>query len=81
MERRRPSTMRASSSYPGIGLHGRRSECAVLDRLLEGVRAGGSAVLIVRGGPGFGKTALLDYMAGRTSGFRVSAVASWAGAG
>jgi DNA-binding CsgD family transcriptional regulator len=63
--------MRVSSSYPGTGLQGRRSECAVLDRLLDGVRAGESAVLVVRGGPGFGKTALLDYMAGRASGFRV----------
>jgi DNA-binding CsgD family transcriptional regulator len=39
--------------------------------LLDGVRVGGSAVLVVRGGSGFGKTALLDYTADRASGFRV----------
>jgi hypothetical protein len=30
-------------------LRGRRSECGALDRLLEGVRAGQSRVLVVRG--------------------------------
>ena len=42
-------------------LLGRRSECAALNRLLEGVRAGHSGVLVVRGEAGVGKTALLDY--------------------
>ena len=42
-------------------LCGRRGECGVLDGLLEGVRRGGSAVLVVRGEAGAGKTALLDY--------------------
>ena len=30
-------------------LHGRQEECAVLDGLLEGARAGQSGVLLVRG--------------------------------
>jgi DNA-binding CsgD family transcriptional regulator len=43
-------------------LRGRRAECGVLDGLLEGVRGGRSAVLVVRGEAGVGKTALLDYL-------------------
>ncbi len=46
------------------GLRGRRSECARLDGLLTGVRAGHSAALVMRGEAGVGKTALLDYLAG-----------------
>jgi DNA-binding CsgD family transcriptional regulator len=43
----------------------------VLDQLINAVRAGGSRVLVVRGEPGVGKSALLDYLAGRASGCRV----------
>jgi DNA-binding CsgD family transcriptional regulator len=42
-------------------LRGRRVECGVLDGLVEGVRDGRSAALVVRGEAGVGKTALLDY--------------------
>ena len=42
----------------------RRGEHDVLDRLIEAVRAGESQALVVRGGPGVGKTALLEYLAG-----------------
>src|SRR4051794_21329686 len=42
-------------------LHGRRTECETLDHLLERVRGGQSAALVVRGMPGIGKTALLEY--------------------
>ena len=42
-------------------LRGRQEECAVLDGLLEGARAGRSGTLVVRGEPGVGKTALLEY--------------------
>ncbi len=44
-------------------LRGRRRECEALDRLLDGVRAGRSGALVVRGEPGVGKTALLEYVA------------------
>jgi predicted ATPase len=40
--------------------------------LVDAVRAGESRVLVVRGDPGTGKTALLDYLAGRASGCRVA---------
>jgi DNA-binding CsgD family transcriptional regulator len=52
-------------------LRGRRNECGALDRLIEAVRAGASRVLVVRGEPGVGKTALLDYLAGHAPGCRV----------
>src|SRR4051812_32242312 len=42
-------------------LRGRRTECETLDHLLESVRAGQSGALVVRGKPGIGKTALLEY--------------------
>ena len=52
-------------------LTGRRSECDALDRLIEAVRAGESRALVVRGEPGVGKTALLEYMVEQASGCRV----------
>jgi DNA-binding CsgD family transcriptional regulator len=52
-------------------LRGRAFECARLDRLLEDVRAAQSAVLVLRSDAGFGKTALLDYVAERAEGCRV----------
>ncbi|MBA2897456.1 AAA family ATPase [Nonomuraea soli] len=51
-------------------LCGRKQEMAVIDRLLDG---GGA--LIVRGEPGIGKTALIDYAVAATSGIRVPGAA------
>jgi DNA-binding CsgD family transcriptional regulator len=56
---------------PASGLIGRRRERGVLDQLIDTVRAGGSRALVVRGEPGIGKSALLDYLAGQASGCRV----------
>ena len=42
-------------------LRGRDIECATLDRLLDAVRGGESRALVLRGEPGVGKTALLEY--------------------
>ena len=53
-------------------LLGRQRECEVLDRLLEAVRAGESRALVVRGEPGVGKTALLQYLVGQASGCRMA---------
>src|SRR6266446_8750907 len=50
------------------GLIGRQSESALLDELVEAVRAGESRALVVRGEPGVGKTALLEYVAEQASG-------------
>jgi DNA-binding CsgD family transcriptional regulator len=46
-----------------------------LDRLLVGARAGHSAVLVVRGEAGVGKTALLGYLVDHASGCRIARAA------
>jgi DNA-binding CsgD family transcriptional regulator len=56
-------------------LAGRRSEIEMLDGLVEAVRAGESRTLVIRGEPGVGKTALLEHMVERASGFRVARAA------
>src|SRR5882724_590144 len=70
------SVIRTPNLVPGaFSLRGRHSECAALDRLLGGTRAGQSGVLVLRGEAGVGKTALLDYVAERAAGFRVARAA------
>jgi predicted ATPase len=44
-----------------LRLLGREDECAAVDRLLDDARAGVGGSLVVRGEPGIGKSALLDY--------------------
>jgi AAA ATPase domain len=56
---------------PPPRLLGRVGELEVLRRLLADVRGGKSAVLVVRGEPGIGKTALLGQLAAEASGFQV----------
>jgi DNA-binding CsgD family transcriptional regulator len=56
-------------------LLGRRAEGEALDRLLEVVRAGRSAVLVLRGEPGIGKTALLGHVLEHASGCRIARAA------
>ena len=53
-------------------LYGRRRECAALDGLLDRVRGGRSAVLVLRGEAGIGKSALLGYLTERAAGFSVA---------
>src|SRR3954470_4755624 len=54
---------------------GRSGERDALDRLLETARGGRSAVLLIRGESGIGKTALLSYAAQQAAGFRVAQIA------
>jgi DNA-binding CsgD family transcriptional regulator len=56
-------------------LQGRRNECEVLDHQLQRVRAGQSAVQVLRGEAGVGKTALLAYVAEQASECRIARVA------
>jgi DNA-binding CsgD family transcriptional regulator len=57
------------------GLRDRDAERAVLSQFVAGVRAGVGQALVVRGEPGVGKTALLDYLAAQSQGCRVVHVA------
>jgi AAA ATPase domain len=52
-------------------LRGRSEERETLNDLLADVRAGRSRVLVIRGEPGIGKTALLDYLAERARDARI----------
>ena len=65
----------ATTHLPPSGLLGRQSECEALDRLVAGVRAGQSRVLVLRGEAGVGKTALLEYLAASASGCRIARAA------
>ena len=56
-------------------LIGRDAERSVLSRLVDDVRGGASRALVVHGEAGMGKTALLEYVAGRASDCRVLSVA------
>src|ERR1041385_4713515 len=52
-------------------LVGRPAELSRLDALVAGAPHGRSAALIIRGEPGVGKSALLDYAADQAGGLRV----------
>src|ERR1700753_442491 len=54
---------------------GRAEERDVLHRLLETARGGQSAVLVIRGESGIGKTALVRHAARQAAGFRVAQIA------
>src|SRR6266702_3449944 len=53
----------------------RLPERAALSELLDAARAGRSGVLVMRGEPGVGKTALLEYAIESAAGLRVARVA------
>jgi DNA-binding CsgD family transcriptional regulator/DNA polymerase III delta prime subunit len=53
-------------------LLGREAEREVLDRLLDGVRAGRGGALVLHGEPGVGKTALLEYVVEAAPEFRIA---------
>jgi DNA-binding CsgD family transcriptional regulator len=52
-------------------LRGRPRECGIIDELLDDVRHGESRTLVIRGEPGIGKTALLDYAVASARDFKV----------
>jgi DNA-binding CsgD family transcriptional regulator len=59
------STRPRQAAGASLVLVGRDRECARIDELLEGALTGESGSLVVRGEPGIGKSALLDYAATR----------------
>jgi DNA-binding CsgD family transcriptional regulator len=62
-----------SAALPPM-LLGRGVERGLLEGLMENVRGGQSAVMVIRGEAGTGKSALLHYCARQASGFRVAAI-------
>ena len=55
-------------------LAGREAQCALIERLLAEARAGRSNVLIIKGAPGIGKTALLRHAVTAAAAMRVLSV-------
>lgn len=64
-----------AKSDPKLRLLGRQKECETLDQLVARLAAGESAVLVLRGEAGIGKTALLDHLQANSPGCRVARVA------
>jgi DNA-binding CsgD family transcriptional regulator len=64
-----------SSEGRGKPLRGRASESERLRGLISAVQSGTSQVLVLRGEPGVGKTALLEYTSELAAGFRCIQVA------
>ena len=60
---------------PQTGLIGRHDECEALDRVVADVLAAQSRALVLQGEAGIGKTALVEYLASRSTGCRV--VRAW----
>ena len=60
-----------SAGNANTALRGRHAECARLDQLIAEARLGHSAVSVLRGEPGIGKSALLDYAAERAQEYHV----------
>src|SRR3954447_15213413 len=74
LDARRPSSTdqgRAVTGRRQLSLRGRSHECGVLDRLVQDVSSGRSGAVVLRGEPGVGKTALLDYAVESASGLTV----------
>jgi hypothetical protein len=62
------------STTTRVELKGRRHEAATIKRALADARTGTSAVLVIRGEAGIGKTALLDHAATQARGFQLATV-------
>jgi DNA-binding CsgD family transcriptional regulator len=57
--------------HSSVVLLGRREECARIDELLDLARLGRSGAVVIRGDPGIGKTALVEYAGMRAGGMRL----------
>ncbi|MEV0825164.1 ATP-binding protein [Nonomuraea rubra] len=64
-----------ASKDPRLQLRGRQTECEALDQLVATVQSGHSAVLVVRGEAGIGKTVLLEHARAGAAGCRIARAA------
>ena len=69
-----PGSQRAGQEFT---LLDREAERAAIDRVLDAVRSGLSGALVLRGGPGVGKTTLLRYAVDAVPDMRVSSIAGF----
>src|SRR5258708_12127953 len=79
-----PAMWRPEPAGPGgrqaeLVLLDRRAEKAAIDQVLGSVRDGFSGTLVLRGGPGVGKTALLEYAIDSAPDLQVSGAAGGGG--
>ena len=70
-ERRKPVDAGVRPGGRAFKLIDRHDEQAQLAELVDAVRSGESRALVVRGDPGVGKTALLDFLAAQAAGCRI----------
>lgn len=63
------------TTHRALSLRGRSRECRALEQLTSKARSGQSQVLVLRGEAGIGKTALLDFVAEKATGFVLARVA------
>jgi DNA-binding CsgD family transcriptional regulator len=66
---------RAGQPGQEFALLGRGAERAAIDQVLDAVRSGFSGTLVLRGGPGIGKTTLLRYAVAAAPDLRASSIA------
>lgn len=65
----------SANSDRSLPLYGRQAEREALDQVVAAVQAGRSAVLVLRGAAGIGKSVLLDHAHGVAAGCRVARTA------
>jgi DNA-binding CsgD family transcriptional regulator len=70
-----PQPRRTGQPGPELALLDRQAERAVIDQVLDAVRGGFSGTLVLRGGPGVGKTTLLRYAVQAAPDMRASSIA------
>jgi len=75
MAHKRPEPRREGQPGRQFALLDRETERAAIDRVLAAVRGGFSGTLVLRGGPGVGKTTLLRYAVTAAPDMRVSSIA------
>src|SRR3984885_10531616 len=72
---KQPGQRRAGAPRPEFTLLDRQTERAAIDQVLAAVRSGFSGTLVLRGGPGVGKTTLLRYAVTAAPDMLISSIA------